>query len=293
MVSVIIPVFQDEAGLRRCLSALERQTYPKERYEVVVVNNDSSQTLHLEGLPSNVRIVEEATVGSYAARNKGIAVSRGDILAFTDADCAPEDDWLERGVAQLQQHPDAGLVGGQMALVFQNGEPRNSAERLDDVIAFPQEIFIKHVHFSATGNLFTFRAVIQKIGPFNASMKSAGDKEWGQRVHSAGYPLYYAEDVRIRHPALDSTRRYIKKMKRLAGGLADLQLQKGQTSFRALAVGVASDFFLFFIYLRMVLAAQRPSGWQKLGMFPLMLLLLGVAVCEHIRVHVGGVSGRA
>src|SRR5262249_34194347 len=141
---------------------------------------------------------------------------------FTDADCMPADDWLERGVAHLRQHPDVGLVAGKIEVVFRNGEPRSIPEWIDSEFTFPQELFVNVFHFGATANLFTFRRVIQKVGPFNAALKSGGDVEWGQRVYAAGYILHFAGEARIRHPAMDTTRQHVKKAKRVSGGYADM-----------------------------------------------------------------------
>jgi glycosyltransferase involved in cell wall biosynthesis len=294
-VSVIIPVFHDEMALRLCLRALERQTYPKEHYEVVVVNNDPTNALDLETLSLICRVVEEAVVGSYAARNKGIAVSRGEILAFTDADCVPAEDWIERGVAQVQQHPDAGLVAGKVVLEFRNGEPQHAVEWLENLIAFPQEIYLKRLHFGVTANLFTTREVIKKVGLFNATLKSGGDEEWGQRVFAASYTLCYADDARVHHPAMDSTQQFVKKARRVAGGRADRIRRQGRTSILALAISILiEDFGILLLSMQNLITSPRVPRWTwKLRVLPLLVLWLRVRISERIRIHFGGVSNRA
>ncbi len=93
-VSVVIPVFDDPDRLRTCLQALEHQTYPKPRYEVIVVDNGSARSVPpLVGQFGQARATYEMVPGANAARNRGISLARGEILAFTDADCVPARDW--------------------------------------------------------------------------------------------------------------------------------------------------------------------------------------------------------
>ncbi|NJO08484.1 MAG: glycosyltransferase family 2 protein, partial [Leptolyngbyaceae cyanobacterium SL_1_1] len=124
-VSVIIPVFNDMERLQHCLVALEQQTYPQSHYEVVVIDNGSdnqNEVLALVEQFSQAIAACETVPGSYAARNKGIKVAKGEVIAFTDADCIPAADWIEQGVYWLNQHPGCGLVAGQIELFFKNPE---------------------------------------------------------------------------------------------------------------------------------------------------------------------------
>ena len=87
-VSIVIPVFNQAQDLGRCLAALERQTYPADRFEAIVVDNGSDEPIGpVTERFSFVRAICEPAPGSYAARNRGIEASRGEVLAFTDADC--------------------------------------------------------------------------------------------------------------------------------------------------------------------------------------------------------------
>src|SRR3972149_2192306 len=87
-VSVIIPFYNDSENLLNCLEAINRQTLDSSRLEIIVVDNGSSQDIEsvVKIFPA-VNILYEPKEGSYAARNKGILNSKGDILAFTDSDC--------------------------------------------------------------------------------------------------------------------------------------------------------------------------------------------------------------
>ena len=220
-VSIVIPVFNDAERLDLCLGALARQTYPDERYEVIVVDNGSTPPVAklLAGRHTVVRWTSEAAPGSYAARNRGIALAGGEVIAFTDSDCLPVEDWIERGVGALLSIEHCGLVAGCVETFVTSSAAPNIAEVYDLAAAFPQQEYVERWHFGATANIFTTAAVIKVVGPFNAAMTSGGDSEWGRRVHAAGYRQMYSAATRVRHPARSSLRALIAKRRRLAGGV--------------------------------------------------------------------------
>jgi glycosyltransferase involved in cell wall biosynthesis len=201
-VSVIIPVFNDAVRLALCLRALDAQTYPPSRYEVIAVDNDS--TAPVDGVVSQfrqARWTEERVKSSYAARNKGLALATGDVFAFTDSDCIPSADWIERGVAALENTPHCGLVAGRVALFYRDPDHPGAVELYDNLTSFPQEKYVAEGHYGVTANLFTSRAIMESVGQFDGMLQSGGDREWGRRVHGAGFALVYADDVCVAHPA--------------------------------------------------------------------------------------------
>src|SRR5690625_4626709 len=103
-ISVIIPVLDNEDGLRACVHALQQQSLPSERFEIIVVDNGSEDgTLEAAGeLP--VRLFSQVEPKTpYAARNRGLKEARGRIIAFTDSLCIPDRQWLENGLKRLER----------------------------------------------------------------------------------------------------------------------------------------------------------------------------------------------
>lgn len=231
-VSVVIPVYNDADRLKLCLSALEAQTYPQHQYEVVVVDNGSDNAEDIREIVSlfpRAHMAEERSPGSYAARNKGIALSRGKIIAFTDADCIPVQDWLEKGVHHLAINPSCGMVVGRIEVFFEDLDHPTSVELYQSVTAFPQEQHLKEFHGGATANVLTYRDVIQQVGPFNDRLKSFGDFEWGKRVYHAGYQQVYAADACVKHPARSSWPELKKRTLRASGGVYDYFMGQQKT----------------------------------------------------------------
>jgi cellulose synthase/poly-beta-1,6-N-acetylglucosamine synthase-like glycosyltransferase len=229
-VSVIVPVYNDAVRLQTCLKALENQRYPVDSYEVIVVDNNSDESIDkvIDAFPHAVSVFE-GKQSSYAARNRGVDAARGNILAFTDADCIPKERWLQTGVQRLLfEGKSAGIVGGEIEVTFEDPEAPQPAEILDAMTGFAQEAVCTKRDFSATANLFTSRRIIENIGNFNDNLKSAGDKEFGRRVANHGYQVVYEPAAIVCHPARQTPKALFRKRHRLAKGQYDLRVQQGK-----------------------------------------------------------------
>ncbi len=301
-VSVIVPVYNDHRGVRRCLEQLEQQTYGREHFEVIVVDNDSDNAAEIQGVVAQfpqAQYVHEATPGSYAARNRGIQVARGEAIAFTDADCVPDLDWITQGLTMLRSHPHCGLVAGSIEVMVDgtDGEKRrNAVELYESLTALTQQKFVEQDHYGATANVFTWRRVIDAIGPFDQRLKSSGDVEWGQRVHSAGYQQIYAAEARVRHPARASFEQLRQQAIRHAGGFYDLQQKRcGSALERNLAFLKLLLFHLMpplFFAWQALLNSQFIDLSQKLKVILVLCFVRFTIVRELFRLKLGGVSFR-
>jgi glycosyltransferase involved in cell wall biosynthesis len=149
-VSVIVPVWNDAERLRHCLQALEAQTYPHDLYEVIVVDNHSTERIgHVVSRYAHARLVHETRPGSYAARNAGMASARGKIIAFTDADCIPASDWLEKGVGHLTLTEGCAVLAGRIEIFPRLAQQPNAIERYEGLVALAQREFVRKYSFGA------------------------------------------------------------------------------------------------------------------------------------------------
>ena len=262
-ISIIIPTYNDSQRLQHCLTLLENQTYPKHLYEVIVVDNNSTEDL--EGIVSQfsqAKYAFESAPGSYSARNTGLSIAKGDIIGFTDSDCAPAKDWIEKGAAQILKHPGCGFVAGKISFSFQEPGNPNPAELYDSLNFLQQEKYVTQNNFGATANLFTTPEVFEAVGLFDASLKSGGDRNWGKRVHAAGYLQIYADDVEIAHPARASFEELNKKLCRVYEGSFRIN-NKSETPVFEFLREIIVDITPPGRYLRAILSEKTLNGSRK------------------------------
>jgi len=211
-VSVIVPHYDALDDLQRCLAALERQTYPPERMEIIVADNHSPcgfQAVETV-VAGRARLVDVSTRGAAAARNGAIAIATGELLAFTDSDCIPHADWIEQGVAALDHHD---LVGGRVVVSACDEENVSPTEAFEKVFAFDNRRYISAKHFSVTANLFCRRDHFQLVGPFHSDVSE--DRDWCLRARAAGLRIGYAAGAVVVHPGRRNWQELRTKLARL------------------------------------------------------------------------------
>lgn len=262
MVSVVIPVYNDAAPLRRCLRALEEQTYPEMRYRVNVVDNASDENIGavVEDFRC-ARLLSEANRGSYTARNRGIRESEGEIIAFTDADCIPRKTWIEQGVCRLTGESACELVGGRIDFYYQIPNRPNPPEFFDKTHYLNQKAYVREENFAATANAFTWKRLFAEVGPFDDTLRSGGDTEWGRRVKESGGEICYAEGARVRHPARYTYRGLRKKKLRILGGTVRSRNRRGYP-LRELVVHLVKDVG-HHVKFALTTSINEPYNWKE------------------------------
>jgi glycosyltransferase involved in cell wall biosynthesis len=196
-VSVIVPVRDGAVDISELLRCLEGQTLSRDRFEVIVGDDGSSDgaTDGLATVDGLVRTTYGPPTNSYAARNRAAAMSRAEVLAFCDADCRPDPEWLERGLAGLG---NADLVAGRIRI---DVPPSRTPWTLVDMdSAKDHELAVRH-GIAETANLFLQRELFERVGGFDDSLPEHGDFDLVERCVAAGATLAYFPDVRVSHPA--------------------------------------------------------------------------------------------
>lgn len=287
-VSVVVPVYNDAERLARCLEALEHQTYPSQKYEVLVVDNGSDEPVAPAAVPfEHARVLTEPRRGSYAARNKGVTEARGEMIAFTDADCVPAPTWIEEGAKCLGQGARRGLVGGRVEFTFQNAARPNAAELYDSSRFLKQKRNIERDRFALTANAFTLQSVFDDVGLFDATLKSGGDAEWGQRVAAAGYALAYAEEARVTHPARHTHRAVRNKVLRVLEGHYRLKHEENYP-LRDFLMDVVRDIGHPIKFMLRAIQNNGLRGFSGKGEMLVAFPLQGLAVAlKRIQLRMG------
>src|SRR2546423_9995020 len=153
VVSIVVPFRDASRYVGRCLRALESQLPLGGDYEIVMVDNGSTDdSAAIVARSQRARLVSEHKPGAYAARNRGVAVAGGAVIAFTDADCEPRPDWLREIAATLSDPAVAVVVGARLPA----GRTRPLAlvteyERAKDDFIFASRI--PDLYYGSTNNM--------------------------------------------------------------------------------------------------------------------------------------------
>ncbi len=225
--SVIIPSYNSRETIDRCLEALRDQRVDFE-YEVILVDSSDDGTAEIVAsrYPEIrlIRLPERTLPGS--ARNIAIGEARSDLLAFTDADCAPEPEWLQRMV-RAQASTDCLAVGGAVL----NGLPRNPVawsgyllEFNEKLPSFPGGI----VDLLPTCNVSFKRETFERHGPFPGDLWPSEDHIYSWRLVQAGERLLFDPSIRVRHIFRPRLKAFLSHQQRLGQASAAARRQVDQ-----------------------------------------------------------------
>lgn len=196
-VSIIIPALNEEKNIGRCLDSIAEMDCAKSNYEVMVIDNGSRDTtLEIaESYKSKLSIttISAPGVNIAALRNIGAAKSRGDILAFVDADCTVSINWIRNALPYFEDHA-TGAVGSNV------GIPENStwvAKTWD--INLSQNRKLGEIDCLPTGNLFVSKVAYSKIQGFNEDLVTNEDYDLCYRLRQQGLKIYSDPEIRVIH----------------------------------------------------------------------------------------------
>lgn len=202
--SIIVPTHARPGQLAGCLEALARLDYPHDRFEVVVVDDGSeappSGLVEAFGERLSVRLLSQTRRGPAAARNAGAWSANGEVLAFTDDDCAPAEDWLQRLDRRFHAMPDR-VIGGPMVNALP-GNPYSAASQLVvDSLYAHYNADPDTARFFTSSNLALPAAVFGQLGGFDTSFPLPAGEDWefSERCLLAGRRLTYAPEAVVRH----------------------------------------------------------------------------------------------
>ncbi len=223
--SIIIPTYKDWDQLRFCLDALCKQSYPKTSFEVIVVNNNPASVCPYNLPANNIRIVNEEKPGSYAARNKGIKHAKGLVLAFTDSDCIPDNNWIFNAAKKFAENKTLARLAGKVD-IYKTTKTPDSIYYYQRLFSMKQKSYVEKNGFGVTANLFVRKEVFDQVGLFREKLYSGGDDEWGKRATENGINISYCDQVVIFHPSRSSLQQLLKKKQRTTGGIYELRIKR-------------------------------------------------------------------
>jgi lipopolysaccharide/colanic/teichoic acid biosynthesis glycosyltransferase len=260
LYSVIVPAYQAADSLGLCLDTLNAQTVARDLYEVIVVDDGSTDGTGEIAQQAGARVITQRNAGPAAARNAGAAAGRGDLLLFTDADCAPVPGWIAALAVPFADERVAGAKGtyltSQRALV-----PRFTQLEYED--RYDRMTGVESIDFVDTYSAAYRRDIFLANAGFDPAFRFDEDQEFSFRLTEKGYRLVFAPAAQVYHrhnPTLAAyarrkfliahwkvpvTRRHPGRAMRDSHTPQALKLQMGLAAVTAVAFLIAALVSLF------------------------------------------------
>jgi len=298
LISIVVPTYNRERMLRAALESLACLSYPRDLYEVILVDDASSDGTagtvreFMAKSPFRLIYLRQSHAGVTVARNRAIRVAQGDFLVFTDDDCTFAADWLER-LLEAVDSPAVGAVGGP------DPAPADSS-------LFARCVDFAFTSFIGTGgvraktgrslaayyprgcNFLVARAAIERVGGFDPSLGAGEEIELGYRLRRAGYLLLYAARAPVYHRRRDTWRDFARQL--FARGVTRVQLIRRHPGLLEWSYLIPPALVIAFAVGAMLSLARLLSAGLFLISVCSYLLLLGAGGFVGAR---GLRSGRA
>lgn len=204
--SIVIPSWNRPRRLQQCLDAISQQSYPRNKFETIVVDDGSDPPLE-DAVPAETlaggltwRFLRQQNTGPARARNLGAWEARGEYLAFLDDDCVPHPDWLEEMDKAAQSYPEDLLGGGVL-----NGCPENLYASVNQQLVDSVTDWLSQaqspIAFCTTNNMAVSKPAFKQAGGFNEAFPSAAgeDREFCARWLSSGGRIRRVSAAQVVH----------------------------------------------------------------------------------------------
>jgi len=275
-VTILIPVKNVAKYIDECLDALMNQDYPKNRFEVWVLDNnstDGTQEIINQYPKDRVKIFQVGVDSPPIKYNKILPMVKSDLVGFVDGDANVDKYWLKKVVEALNDPRVAGASGVIFTANTDKLIPRLIGYELQD----RYERLPKEIKRVATMHVVYKRKVLEEIGGFSEKLKTGYDCELGYRINDARYKIIFAPDAKVWHNHRENIWAYFKQQYEYGKFALPRYIKvpkniKGDkvTPFRMISQPL---FYLVTILLLTVNIFLRLPPWIPL--IPLLILLIG------------------
>jgi glycosyltransferase involved in cell wall biosynthesis len=291
IVSIIIPFFgRDTTRLLACVEAIGEQTLASDQWQLIIVDNNPLPNLRRGLFDPPANVVYQSKRGSYAARNLGASYASAPIIAFTDADCIPNPDWLERGVGSLSSTPHMHVVAGSVDVFERTKYRPNLSEHFDKSIHLRQDRYVELFSFGATANFFIRKVDFDVIGGFDDRFMSGGDREFCERLVGSNGGVLYCDQAIVKHPARSTPSQIlIKNIRGVGAASVRLKIERNSWRLRLLCDQVYHSIDRFTLLNG---PGHDASFLRLAGLHLLFAAVVIVRMIESLRLICGGVETR-
>jgi GT2 family glycosyltransferase len=236
--SIIVPTYNRPKQLAACLGALARLDYPRDRLEVVVVDDGSAVPLDVAFAACHdgfeIKRYRQENAGPGPARNTGARLAKGRILVFTDDDCAPHADWLSTLAARFAEVSDPVIIGGRVLNALPNNPFAAASQLTVDVGYAFHNSDPNNARLFTTSNLAMPADRFHEIGGFDETFGTTAseDRELCGRWQHRGYRMIYAPESRVDHAHALTGRTFIRQHFNYGRGAARLQQARARQGWQ-------------------------------------------------------------
>ena len=272
LYSIVVPFHNNRKSLSECLHALERQTLAKDSLDIIFVDdgsNDGSDQIVSQF--DNVRLFRQENKGPAAARNKGAREAKGEIVLFTDADCAPDPSWAK---ALVQCLDDSAISGAKGVYRTEQKKITPRFVQLEYLQKYQYMKKFKEIDFIDTYSA-AYRKKIFEDNLFDENYPKASveDQEFSFRLVKKGHRFRFCPDACVKHYHVDSVWGYFKKKFKIGFWKAKILFSqreriKGDTHtplslrFQILL----SPFLIFFLGMPLLIQENASLLWMAEGL---------------------------
>ena len=193
-VSVLIPAHNEEEYISRCIASVFATGWPRDRLEILVVDNRSMDATGIQARTAGAEIMHVATGRIGAIRNVGLAAARGEFVAYVDGDCEVPATWLHTAIALLESDAGIGAVGGPCLSPADGTWVQRSLapSRIGSAYVGPAKAI-------ATSSFIARTSLLRETGSFDETLISGEDDDMSNRIRSQGLRLVAASECHIIH----------------------------------------------------------------------------------------------
>lgn len=177
LISVIVPAYNEEAFLDKCLSSLQKQDLNPKEFEVIVIDNASTDKTAVIAKKYPFKLVAESRRSVVIARQRGVEVSRGKIIASADADTVYPKHWLSRIKYDFESNPKLVCVVGWL-YYNKTGTFFNISNGFSQQINLLLSKFTGKFHLAFASNMAFKRTAIEAIGGYPSHLPELGDQQY-------------------------------------------------------------------------------------------------------------------